>query len=163
MKTNLIVGLLFAVIIGAVGATYVEQRFFESTVDEIIPAQTQKKQGTEEQPQGNSHVNLNGSTFRLVSLDEKDVEGKYLLTFTDSSLSIQFCNQMSGAYTLSGDNIIGSLMSTRMYCESPAEVMQLETLFGQALLEGAKFVQNGSDLYITSKQNQEFHFAIFMD
>jgi heat shock protein HslJ len=163
MKTNLIVGVLFAVIIGAVGATYVEQYFFESNVDEIIPAQTQKKQGGEEQTPTMSDVNLNGSTFRLVSFNKSDVLGKYLLTFTDSNISVRFCNQMSGIYTLSGENITGSLMSTRMYCESPAEVMQLETAFGQALLEGAKFQQSGSDLYITSKQNQEFHFAIFMD
>lgn len=164
MRTNLIVGALFAVIIGAVGATYAEEYFFSgdrkkvtsSVVDENL--NTNNNEGVQQQ-----NLNLQGSKFRLVSFNQKAVEGNYPLAFVEEGISMRYCNQMFGSYTLSGGVIQGNLSSTRMYCESPTEIMNLEDAFGQAMTDGAVLSQDGSNLYITTKQNDVFHFATLTD
>ncbi len=110
------------------------------------------------------NVNLNGSTFRLVSYNGKTIPSteKYLITFEDSRINAKFCNSMGGEYTLKDGAIKSVMIGTQMYCGSPADVMVYESAFGSIMADG-KLVQSGSDLTLTGADGKEMVFSVFMD
>lgn len=72
------------------------------------------------------------------------VSGSYILSFTrQNQLSVRFCNNIGGNYTLSGNVFVGAnLFSTLMYCIE-SESMKLETAFD---LGGGTYVFSGDAL-----------------
>lgn len=98
-------------------------------------------------------VPLEGTTFRLVQHNGVATpdDSNYSLTLNNGQLSARFCNQMGGNYTIKG-NVIWApeLMSTLMFCESPAGLMDMESGFGLVMSEGAVFKLEGDLLELTS-------------
>lgn len=80
---------------------------------------------------------LSDSEWKLVKYNSDSVSGSYILSFTrQNQLSVRFCNNIGGNYTLSGTVFIGAnLFSTLMYCIE-SESMKLETVFD---LRGASY------------------------
>lgn len=110
-------------------------------------------------------VNLNGSTFRLTSFNGEEIpaDQKYLLTLESGSIQAKFCNSMSGAYTIANDVITAKLMSTKMFCHEPSNLMDIENTFGRILNDGASMSLQGSTLVLKGMKGEELVFNVFMD
>lgn len=112
--------------------------------------------------QGN--VILNGSTFRLVEFNGKEIDNteKYLLSFSDNTLQAKFCNSMGGEYTLENQIIQGILTSTEMMCMEPEHLMGIEDTFIKIISSGAILEQNAHILTL-STDDSHMTFQVFMD
>lgn len=120
---------------------------------------TQKKKIT-------NNTDVNSSTtsevpeqkYRLHSFNGQVIpeDQNYTLTVTTDSLSIKFCNQMSGNYTITDEGRIqGILVSTQMFCSEPENIMTLESSFGVIIGEGANIsLDEGNSVIIYSADNQ---------
>lgn len=110
-------------------------------------------------------VNINGSTFRLSSFNNKPVpQGQnYTLSFEGNMLSAKFCNSMIGDFLVSEGVIRASLASTKMFCGEPAGLMDMESAFGMVLATGGSFYVEGSTLTIRGSNGEKFAFDVFMD
>ncbi len=100
---------------------------------------------------GSMGRSLDGSTYTLSSYNGTAIpsgEG-YTLAFSDGAIHAKFCNTMSGPYLLSGDVISAKLAATLMFCTTPADIMSLESTFGNLLDEGATLSRSGSTLTLT--------------
>ncbi len=100
-----------------------------------------------------SSVPLEGTTFRLVQHNGVATpdDSNYSLVLEDGRLSARFCNQMGGDYTVNGNVILApELMSTLMFCESPAGLMDMETGFSMVMSEGAVYKLEGDLLELSS-------------
>lgn len=85
----------------------------------------------------------------MESFNGKPLTGKYVLSFQQGQLSTKFCNQIQGSYTLSGDKIYGTLISTRMICLTE-EPSLLENGFN---IEGGKLTLTDDTLTLTTNEN----------
>jgi len=95
---------------------------------------------------------LNGSIFRLTSYNGNVIpsESRYILSFEEGSLSAKFCNNLSGNFVLDGSLIKASnLNSTKMYCASPANLMEIETEFASILNSGSTLQQSGNTIILS--------------
>lgn len=110
-------------------------------------------------------VNLNGSTFRLISFNgiPTTADSKYLLSFHDGSISAKFCNGLGGNYTLMNSILKANTVGTLMYCESPTGLMTMESTFASMLGTGATLAQDGSTLTLTGSKGEKFVYTVFMD
>jgi heat shock protein HslJ len=114
--------------------------------------------------QGN--VNLNGSTFRLITYRgaDFDISRRHLLTFEEDSIQAKFCNSMNGTYVLENGIItVERMAATKMFCGEPADLMGLEMAFQNVLAAGAGFLLEGSTLTLTDRSGEKWVFSIFMD
>ncbi|MDR0650948.1 MAG: META domain-containing protein [Candidatus Peribacteria bacterium] len=59
---------------------------------------------------------LDHTQWKLESFNGNALTGTYLLSFQQGQLSTKFCNSIQGSYTLSGELINGTLISTLMAC-----------------------------------------------
>jgi heat shock protein HslJ len=59
---------------------------------------------------------LANTTWKLLSLNGEDVEGDYVLRFTDTQIGITICNHIGGEYSLTDDTIQGIFAQTDMFC-----------------------------------------------
>jgi heat shock protein HslJ len=101
-------------------------------------------------------ASLKGSIYRLKSYNGTPVpsDARYTLSFEENSLSAKFCNSINGPFVLDGGKITANnLISTKMFCTTPAGVMDLETQFGSILNFGANIYQSGNDIVISSKDS----------
>ena len=110
-------------------------------------------------------VNLEGSTFRLVSASGITVPsaGPYLLTFENGRVGVKFCNSMGGTYTLENGVLSGQMVSTLMYCGEPAGLMDLESRFGSLMHEGAAVTLTGNTLTLSGKDGVNMVFTAQVD
>lgn len=110
-------------------------------------------------------VNLDGTTFRLTSFNNDAIaQGtNYTLAFSGNSLSAKFCNGMGGEYKLAGGVLTANIVGTKMYCETPNNLMTMENTFGAILRDGANFSLEGSTLTLTGDGEEEMVFTVFMD
>lgn len=96
--------------------------------------------------------------YRLLSFNDQLIpdDQDYILTVTTDSLSIKFCNQMGGNYTITDEGRIqGILVSTQMFCSEPENIMTLESLFGVIIGEGANMsLDEENSVIIYSADNQ---------
>lgn len=96
--------------------------------------------------------------YRLYSFNDQLIpeDQNYILTVTTDSLSIKFCNQMNGNYTITDQGRIqGILVSTQMFCSEPENIMTLESSFGVIVGEGANMsLGEGNSVIIYSADNQ---------
>lgn len=102
---------------------------------------------------------IGSSSFKLVSHNGFNVplDEEYILTFKDGSVHAKFCNNLSALYTLK-DGFIKSegVMSTKMFCSTPAKVMQAESTLSNLLTSGSGIslkqntlvISNGRDLMV---------------
>jgi heat shock protein HslJ len=95
---------------------------------------------------------LSGTARKLVSYSGMAVTGEYVLNFQDTNLSTKFCNFINGAYTLSGELMNGTLISTMMACIDP-EQEALETAFS---LDATKRAIEDDILTLTMKKGATF-------
>lgn len=110
------------------------------------------------------NVPLNGSTFKLVSLNEENIpnDAKLTVSFTDKTIQAKFCNNMTGAYDISNGTIKAMMASTLMLCQSPEYLMKSEDTFSKMMSAGAKIEQNGHILKLSDSSNT-MTFQVFMD
>ncbi len=106
--------------------------------------------------------NLSGSTFRLESYNGASVPTDNLLTFMDGRISAKFCNSMGGEYDLRDGVLTANLVSTQMYCQSPDDLMNIESAFGKMLYTGASFKLSGNKLTLSDKE-ATLVFELYMD
>lgn len=102
----------------------------------------------------NSHKELDGRIFKLASFNDQRVNEEYVLEFTKGRISTKFCNGMGGEYTIKNNTIEATLVSTMMYCNEPANVMDMESAFSSALYEGATFTVTKNNLTLTDGKNE---------
>lgn len=101
-------------------------------------------------------VQILDQNFELESFNGEKVSAgsKYTLSFNETNIQAKFCNGMGGAYTLEGDVIKApQMISTLMVCQTPANLMTIESTFGKILSEGAKISQDGNSLSISKDTN----------
>ncbi len=86
---------------------------------------------------------LDHNSFRLVSYNDTAIpsDQEYVLSFENGRLHTQFCNIMGGDYTVSGGTIKALVVSTLMYCEQPAGLMDIESDFSRIINDGANFIR----------------------
>lgn len=124
---------------------------------------TQKKKIT-------NNTDVNSSTtsevpeqkYRLHSFNGQVIpeDQNYILTVTTDSLSIKFCNQMGGNYTITDEGRIqGILVSTQMFCSEPENIMTLESSFGVIIGEGANMSLGEEDSVIIYSADNQTSFA----
>lgn len=95
---------------------------------------------------------LNGEIFRMISYNGTEVSSdvKYLLSFKDESLSINFCNTINGRYLLDSNSIkADNLLSTKMYCSSPTGIMEMESAFISMLNYGAIIYKSDNKIILS--------------
>lgn len=87
---------------------------------------------------------LDGKEMYLVSFNGKNFDvNTYTVSFKDGKIHAKFCNILNGPYGQYDfeNNILTSksMMSTMMYCQEPAGLMEAEQSFTKMLENGAKF------------------------
>jgi heat shock protein HslJ len=82
-----------------------------------------------------SLIPLTNTSRILEEVDGTPVSGEYTLTFSGSAMNTKFCNGIGGTYSISGNTIQGSFVSTQMLCLDK-EKNNFEQLFQ---LSGANF------------------------
>ena len=100
--------------------------------------------------------NIDSIEYRLSSFNGKEIpiDQDYILTVTPTNLSIKFCNNMSGNYTVNDSSMIqGTVTSTLMFCDEPENIMTMESSFGTLINEGASLALDGESTTIYSKDN----------
>jgi heat shock protein HslJ len=100
--------------------------------------------------------NIGSIEYRLSSFNGKEIpiDQDYILTVTPTNLSIKFCNNMSGNYTVNDSSMIqGTVTSTLMFCDEPENIMTMESSFGTLINEGASLALDGESTTIYSKDN----------
>ncbi len=118
-----------------------------------------------EPPPPAAPVELNGSTFRLVSYRGEPVsrEGKYLLSFDAKSLQANFCNRMFGAYQLDDGHLSAKLAATKMFCAAP-QLMEMEQGFSDLLGGGARLRRESHKLALLDGRGVAvFEYVVYMD
>lgn len=109
-------------------------------------------------------VNLEDTTFRLVSFGGNAIEGvyggTYTLTFNDDLLSAKFCNTLGGSYTLAAGRITSNMTGTKMYCATPSRLMEMENAFVTALQGGMQVSIQGNTLTLTGNKGEQFVFTV---
>lgn len=84
-----------------------------------------------------------------------------VMTVDDKSLGGSVCNHFGGDYSIDSSTItIRSLMTTKMWCETPAGIMDFESRFVTALgavntvrFEGTNLVLTGVDIRLVFAQS----------
>jgi heat shock protein HslJ len=110
-----------------------------------------------------SAINLSGSTFRLTSFNGMEIptDQNYVLTLESESIQAKFCNSMRGSYTIANDVITAKLVSTKMFCHEPSNLMDIENTFGRILNDGASISLQGSTLVFKGTKGEELVFNSF--
>lgn len=108
---------------------------------------------------------LVGSTFRLTTFKGVSVpaDSKYTLVFTDNSFSLKLCNTFNSNYYIDGNTMKATnVMSTKMYCTSPANIMDMETDASVMLNSGeAMIYRSGSTLILSHSSGVVMSFEGF--
>ena len=107
---------------------------------------------------------LYGSIFRMTSYNGTAVstDSKYSLSFENGSLTARFCNSISGDFVLDGNLIkANNLISTKMYCATPSNLMEIESAFVSMLNFGAVIYQSGNKIILSHSQGTIMVFSGF--
>lgn len=107
----------------------------------------------------NTLLKINNTAYRLVSYNGESIPDSvdYTLSFKDGVVNAKFCNAMSGQYSLDGHTIKAAMVSTLMYCQSPANLMDIETSFS-SIGSGVTINQDGVKLTLTTPTNDTLVF-----
>ena len=105
--------------------------------------------------------NLDGENFFLVSYGGKNVQkDTYLVGFFGGLISAKFCNTMNGDYSATPTTLMASnLASTKMFCDKPDGLMDMEDTFGTLLARGATMVMTDDSLTLSGQGGETFVFA----
>jgi|SRR3989344_1144862 len=107
---------------------------------------------------------LYGSIFRMTSYNGNAIptDSKYALSFENGSLSAKFCNSISGNFVLDGNLIkANNLISTKMYCATPSNLMEIESAFVSMLNFGATIYQSGNKIIMSHSKGTVMVFTGF--
>jgi heat shock protein HslJ len=99
---------------------------------------------------GATNALLDNTEWKLINFNGKSLTGTYLLSFKQGQLSTKFCNTIQGSYTLSGEIINGTFLSTRMGCLAE-EPSLLENGFS---IDGGKLTLTTDTLILTIHENE---------
>jgi heat shock protein HslJ len=104
-----------------------------------------------EQPttSGTATSPLDNTQRKLESFNGKSLTGTYFLSFQQGQLSTKFCNNIQGSYTLSGETINGTLISTLMACFAEEPTM-LENGFS---IDTGNLIVHNDTLTLTTHEN----------
>lgn len=108
---------------------------------------------------------LSGSTYRLVTYNGEALpkDSKYTLSFTDNNFTLKLCNTHSSTYYIDGTLLkAGNVISTKMYCGLPANLMEMETNASLMFNSNATAIyKSGSTLILSHPQGIIFSFEGF--
>ena len=101
--------------------------------------------------------NLAGLTFRLATYNGVALapDTELTLSFTESSLTLKFCNTMGSNYYIVGNTIrtANVVASTQMYCSSPQNIMKIESDASLMLNSSITMIyRSGSTLILSNAQ-----------
>ncbi len=108
--------------------------------------------GTPSQPQAPSlsiPPKLDGTFFRMASYNGAPLAAsdRYILSFDNGYLSVNFCNSMSGLYVYDGKTLTANnLVGTKKFCSTPSNIMDIETTFITMLNFGALMYESGDTI-----------------
>lgn len=104
---------------------------------------------------------LDGKTFRLASFNSTPVSGERpsTITFLNGRLNAKFCNNMSGDYSIEGDMLKATMISTLMFCQQPFNIMSIEQSFGAIVNSGVKVTLSGTVLTLNGKNGDVLVFV----
>ena len=81
------------------------------------------------------------------------------IIFSDGAIHGQVCNLFNGSFKVEGNTVaVGAIMSTEMYCETPAGLMDLEFRFLSDLGLMTGIMQEGNTLHLTGKNGFSLDF-----
>ena len=103
-----------------------------------------------------NEIDITGE-YGLRKVNETDVSKTYLLLITKDTISIKFCNNINWSYTLEGNTIKGTLMSTLMLCLDNEEASDLESKFN---INNATVERDFDNLTITTEEGNVFEFIM---
>ncbi|MDR2415591.1 MAG: META domain-containing protein [Candidatus Peribacteria bacterium] len=92
---------------------------------------------------------LDNTQWKLESFNGNSLTGSYFIAFQSGQLSTKFCNSIQGSYTLSGELINGTLISTLMGCLAEEPTM-LEKGFS---IDTGSLVVHNDTLTLTTHEN----------
>lgn len=101
-------------------------------------------------------VRLDGKSFRLTYYNGMAISKNedYTLSFQNGRISAKFCNDLSGAYSVTGSTIKGvNVMSTLKICTLPKYLQEMETLFSNILMTGGNVSLVGDILVVGNGQS----------
>lgn len=116
------------------------------------PSTDSGQAGSQSKPTIPTASYLNGRIFKLVSYNGSPIPvgTTYTIAFDNGRLNAKFCNSMSGNFVLDGGLIkVSNLASTLMYCSTPSNLMDIETLFGSMLGYGALIYQSENQIVLS--------------
>lgn len=108
---------------------------------------------------------LNGSVFRLATYNGEPVpaDTKFTLTFTNTDFAWKLCNTLSSSYYIDQTNFkANNVVTTQMYCTSPAGIMNMESDASLLLNSGGTTIyRSGSTLILSNPKGIVFAFEGF--
>ena len=130
-----------------------------ATPNPLIPTQASPESQTSSNPSGaevsTSVKNLDGSIYKLVTYNGASLSSndKFFISFDADTLTAKFCNNISGYFILDGNLLKATnLVGTKMYCFTPANLMDIETAFISMLNMGATVYEKGSTITLSRSQ-----------
>ena len=111
-----------------------------------------------------TRASLSGSVFKLTAYNGTAMasNSKYTLSFEDGKVNAKFCNTMSGDFVLDGSLIkVPNMISTKMFCSSPANIIEIENEFTSILGAGAMIYQTGNTVVISHSKGTVMVFTGF--
>ncbi len=108
---------------------------------------------------------LNGSTLTLTTFNGSPVStgAKYTLAFTENNFTLKLCNTLNSSYYIDGNVLkAGNVVSTKMYCGSPAGLMKMESDVQLMLNSGNTTIyRSGTTLILSHAQGTVLVFEGF--
>ncbi len=101
----------------------------------------------------NISTSINGRSFRIASYDAVTVPAgeNYTVTFSGGKITSKICNTYSGTYSAINNSIVTNkfLPTTKLGCDTPKGIMQLEGIFVNTMTQTAQYAFNGQTLVLT--------------
>lgn len=107
---------------------------------------------------------LDGQVFRLASYNGLAVpsESRYTISFVGGDMNAKFCNNLSGSFVLDSGVIKSpNIVGTKMYCNTPSNLMDIENSFVSILNFGANITKLDNGIMISGPKGSIFVFTGF--
>ena len=101
-------------------------------------------------------LSLANSIYKLTSYNGETLPTsvKYILSFENGVLNAKFCNNFGGDFVLDKSLLkVPNLVSTRMYCNLPTSLMEMENTLISMLSLGATIYRSGNTIILSRPQN----------
>lgn len=168
-----LLGLIF-VLIGTKDSKVEDSTNTDTSTTQNKPSGSGSKPGTSLTGQGSidskpsvpslTMKSVDGQIFRLTSYNGIAVptESRYTVSFSGNDLNAKFCNNLSGSFVLDSGIIKSSnMVGTKMYCNTPGNLMETENSFVSVLNFGANITKLDGGIMISGPKGSIFVFSGF--